>query len=281
LLPVFFGLLSALSWGAGDFAGGLASRKASPYRVLFLAEFAGLVLILALAAVSGEPIPSPGVWAWGAAASLVGTVGLLFLYRALASGRMTIAAPLSALLSAVVPVTVGFVTQGNPGAVTFAGFVLALVAVMLISGEGSLKFRQFLTPEIWQPLLAGVFFGLYFVLMHRATQTAFYWPLVSARLAGTIAIAAYALIARLPLLPGREVWRLCLVSGALDVGGNAFYVLSSQAGRMDVAAVLAALYPATTVLLAWAILHEHISRLQTAGIILALFAIILLTIQVP
>jgi drug/metabolite transporter (DMT)-like permease len=281
LLPVFFGLLSALSWGAGDFAGGLASRKASPYRVLFLAELAGLVLILALAAVSGEPFPSPGVWAWGATASLVGTVGLLFLYRALASGRMTIAAPLSALLSAVVPVTVGFVTQGNPGAVTFAGFVLALVAVMLISGEGSLKFRQFLTPEIWQPLLAGVFFGLYFVLMHRATQTAFYWPLVSARLAGTIAIAAYALIARLPLLPGREVWRLCLVSGALDVGGNAFYVLSSQAGRMDVAAVLAALYPATTVLLAWAILHEHISRLQTAGIILALFAIILLTIQVP
>jgi drug/metabolite transporter (DMT)-like permease len=152
------------------------------------------------------------------------------------------------------------------------------VAVVLISGDGSLSFRQLLTREIWQPLLAGVFFGIYFVLMHRATQTAFYWPLVSARLAGTIAIAAYALIARQPLLPGREVWRLCLVSGALDVGGNAFYVLSSQAGRLDVAAVLAALYPATTVLLAWVILHERISRLQTGGILLALFAIILLTL---
>jgi drug/metabolite transporter (DMT)-like permease len=231
MLPVFFGLLSAVSWGAGDFAGGLASRKASPYRVLFLAELAGLVLILALAAASGEPFPSPGVWAWGATASLVGTVGLLLLYRALSSGRMTIAAPLSALLSAVVPVAVGFATQGNPGAVTFAGFALALVAVAMISGDGSVSFRQLLTPEIWQPLLAGVFFGTYFVLMHRATQTAFYWPLVSARLAGTIAIALYALIARQPLMPGRDLWRLCIVSGALDVGGNAFYVLSSQAGR--------------------------------------------------
>jgi len=281
LLPVFFGLISALSWGAGDFAGGLASRKASPYRVLFLAELAGLALILTLAVISGEPFPRPEAWAWAATASLVGTVGLLFLYRALSSGRMTIAAPLSALLSAVVPVAVGFATQGNPGAVTFAGFALALVAVAMISGDGSLNYRQLLTPEIWQPLLAGLFFGLYFVLMHRATQTAFFWPLVSARLAGTIAIAAYALIARQPLMPGREVWRLCLVSGVLDVGGNAFYVLSSQAGRMDVAAVLSALYPATTVLLAWVILKEHISRLQAGGILVALLAIVLLTVQGP
>ena len=286
MLPIFFGLLSALSWGAGDFAGGLASRKASPYRVLFLAELAGLVLILALAVGSGEPFPAPDVWVWGGAASLVGTLGLLFLYRALSSGRMTVAAPLSALISAVVPVAVGFVTQGNPGLATIAGFALALLAVAMISGGGSLNypcrprrdFRQLLTPEIWQPLLAGIFFGLYFVLMYTATRTAFFWPLVSARLAGTIAIAAYALVARQPMMPGREVWRLCLVSGVLDVGGNVFYVLSSQAGRLDVAAVLAALYPATTVLLAWGILNERISRLQLAGILLALFAIVLLTI---
>jgi len=101
---------------------------------------------------------------------------------------------------------------------------------------------------------------------------------VNARLVGTLVMLGYGLALRGPILPRRESWRLALLAGVLDVGGNVFYVLASQTGRLDVAAVLGALYPALTVLLAWLVLKEHISRSQTFGILLAFVAITLLTL---
>ena len=128
------------------------------------------------------------------------------------------------------------------------------------------------------PLLSGLFFGCYFLIIHRATLHAFFWPLVAARLAGFLAFGIYALLTRQPALPPREVWGLCLVNGVIDIAGNGFYILAAQAGRIDVAAVLGALYPASTVLLAWVILKERINWLQAVGVLLAFVAIILFTL---
>jgi len=277
LLSIFYGILSAVTWGAGDFIGGLASKRTSPYRILFLAEIAGLVPFAALALLLREPMPSLGDMLLGAGSSLIGLSGLLLLYRALAAGQMTIAAPVSALFAALIPVIFGFLSLGAPSLATMIGFLLAFTAVWLIS-QTELTNWHFALSDLRLPLVSGFFFGLYFLTLHRATLNAFFWPLASARFAGFLVLGLYALIARQPALPPRDLWRACLVNGVLDIGGNAFYVLAAQTGRIDVAAVLGALYPASTVLLAWIILKERISWIQTFGVLLAFMAIILFTL---
>ena len=277
MLSIVYGILSAGTWGAADFIGGLASKRTSPYRVLFLAEIAGLIPFLALALLTREPIPSTLDLLWGAGSSLVGLTGLTILYRALADGQMTIAAPVSALFAALIPVIFGFFTLGAPSLTTFIGFGLAFLAVWLISQTDSANWRVSFA-DLRLPLLAGLFFGLYFIVIHRATLNAFFWPLVMARFAGFAAFGLYALLTRQPAMPPRDVWGFCIVNGVIDIGGNAFYILSAQTGRIDVAAVLGALYPASTVLLASIFLKEKITPVQTFGVFLAFAAIVLFTI---
>jgi drug/metabolite transporter (DMT)-like permease len=245
--------------------------------VLFLAELAGLIPFTALAFLTHEPIPPARDLLWGALASLLGLGGLIFLYRALADGQMTIAAPVSALLAAFLPVLFGLFTLGVPSLTTILGFGLAFGAVWLISQTDSVNWRiSFASLRL--PLLSGIFFGFYFVLLHQATLNAFYWILVSARFAGFLALGLYALVTRQPALPPRDLWGYSIINGIIDIAGNAFYVLSAHAGRMDVAAVLGALYPASTVFLAAIFLKERITRIQAFGIILAFTAIILFTL---
>jgi len=190
---------------------------------------------------------------------------------------MTVAAPVSALFAALIPVIYGFVALGAPSPATLAGFGLAFAAVWLIS-QTELSSWHLSLRDLRLPLLSGLFFGSYFLVLHRATLHAFFWPLAAARFAGVVAFGLYALLARQPALPPREVWALCVVNGVLDIGGNGFYVLAAQTGRIDVAAVLGALYPASTVLLAWIFLKERITWLQGLGVLLAFGAIILFTL---
>ncbi len=285
MLPILYGLVSATAWGAADFIGGLASKRTSPIRVLFLAEIAGFIPFMLLAIILREPIPPAGDLLTGAFASLVGLAGLIFLYRALAEGQMTIAAPVSALFAAVIPVIFGSLTLGLPSTATLIGFGLAFLAVWLISQTDSTNWRFSLSDtstsfstSLRLPLISGFFFGFYFIILHRATLNAFFWPLTAARFAGFVALGLLALVTRQPAMPPRETWALCILNGIIDIAGNGFYVLSAQTGRIDVAAVLGALYPAGTVLLAWLILKERISAIQTMGIVLAFIAIVLFTL---
>jgi drug/metabolite transporter (DMT)-like permease len=282
LLSIFYGILSAGTWGAADFIGGLASKRTSPYRVLFLAEIAGLVLFIVIALLLGEPVPPFVDLLLGAASSLVGLSGLLLLYRALANGKMTIAAPVSALFAGLIPVVFGFFALGIPSPATLIGFGFAFLAVWLISQTESSDWRSPLKSlrnlsDLRLPLLSGLFFGAYFLVIHRATLHAFFWPLVAARFVGVAAFGLFAWFTRQPALPPREVWGLCIVNGIVDIAGNGFYILAAEAGRLDVAAVLSALYPASTVLLAWVVLKERINWLQAFGVLLAFVAIVLFT----
>jgi drug/metabolite transporter (DMT)-like permease len=128
------------------------------------------------------------------------------------------------------------------------------------------------------PLISGLFFGLYFIVLHQATLNAFFWPLVSARGTGLFVLGLIALMTRQPALPPRNLWGVVILNGILDIAGNGFYVLAARNGRLDVAAVLGALYPASTVLLAWILLKEKISIIQTIGILCAFAAIVLFTL---
>jgi uncharacterized membrane protein len=273
--PVLFGLLSALTWGAGDFNGGLAVKRSNPYGVVVVAHSISLALLLILVAIIGEPIPPLEDWLWGGAAGLTGGIGLLILYSALAEGRMSVAAPVSALLAAALPVLVGIFQDGNPGAWTLFGFILALVAVWLVSGGEGVIIRF---DDLRQPIIAGITFGAFFIFLNRASQTALLWPLIAVRIVSISSLLGYAILTRQPWKPKRESFVPILLSSILDTIGNAAYALSARNGRMDVAVVLGALYPGTTVVLAWIFLKENISRIQTVGILLALSAIVMLTL---
>jgi uncharacterized membrane protein len=276
LAPIAFGLLSALTWGAGDFSGGVASKRTGVYAVIIASQLVGLFFLIGLALVFDKATPFPEDLMWGAAAGAAGAVGLLALYRGLASGRMGLVAPLSAVLAAALPVIVGAFTQGLPDISQFIGFGFALAGVWLLSRpEGALNFRL---TELTLPVMAGVGFGLFFIFMDRANERTVFWPIVAARVASVLLMTLTARINSQPRWPERAHLPLIALAGLLDAGGNAFFTLATQTGRLDVASVLSSLYPASTVALAWVILKERLTRPQWLGVAAALIAIVLIAL---
>lgn len=281
MLSILFGLLSALSWGAGDFTGGLAARKVGAVRAVFYASVVGLIVIAVSALVTGEAFPALRVWGFAMTAGVLGSLGLILLYAAMANGTMSIAAPVSALLAAALPVLVGALTEGMPETLTLIGFGFALFAVWMVSqGEGGMKDILSHLADLKLPLLAGIGFGGYFILMHNATnEGALLWAMTGSRTASVVLISIYMMVTRTSFgIEDRSSYPVIGVNGVLDLTGNAFFILAAQAGRLDVASVLSSLYPGSTVLLAWIFLHERLTRNQWIGILSALIAIVLMTI---
>ena len=272
---VFFGLVSAVTWGAGDFSGGMAVKRTNPYGAVIAAHAFSLVLLLVLGIITGEPVPPLRDWLWGGAAGIGGGIGLALLYSALAAGQMSIAAPVSALVAAMLPVLVGGFSEGLPDWGTLIGFGLALTAVWLISGGIGLKFQP---QKLRLPFLAGLCFGAFFIFIHQGSSLSILWPLVATRIASITSLLIFSIVTRQSWIPTRNSWLLIIMSSLLDSAGNVFYALSARLGRMDVAAVLGSLYPGSTVLLAWFILKERVSPLQMIGILVALVAIVLITL---
>ena len=271
---VLFGLSASLSWGTGDFSGGLASRRAHVFSVVLAAYLVGLLLLPVLALAWSEPLPSWRDALWGASAGLVGTLGLTAFYRSLAIGRMGINAPITAVLAASLPIIFTAFTQGLPRPLQLAGFVLALLAVALVSHPERASGR----PEgLGLALLGGLGFGSFFILIGQVSAHAIFWPLMAARLTSLLFMIAFMRIRGEQMLPKKSVFPLILIAGALDVAGNVFFILAAHSGRLDVASILYSLYPAVTVLLAAIILRERVSRIQAIGIALALGAILLIS----
>lgn len=281
MASVFLGLLAALGWGAGDFTGGLASRKTGAYRAVFYGELIGVLFLFAVVGLTREQIPPMRIWQLAVLAGAVGTIGLMLLYHSMTLGLMSIATPVSALLAAALPVVVGIFREGLPGFLTMIGFAFALFAVWMVSqGEGGVTDILSHLSDLKLPLLAGIGFGVYFVVMHEATSSgATYWPMVASRSGGMLLISAYLLVSGQPWkVEDRSVWPMLVLNGILDVSGNLFFILAGQAGRLDVAAVLSSLFPGGTVLLAWIFLKERLNRRQWIGILSALIAIVLMTV---
>ncbi len=280
MLSILYGIASSLSWGAGDFAGGLASRKVGAYRAVLYADFFGLLIVIAALFFYPESFPSARVALNSFIGGALGSCGLLILYYSLSIGQMSIAAPVSALFAALLPVIVGAATQGLPSTIQFSGFAIALAAVWLIS-QGDGGFHIVKLSDLKFPILAGVGFGCYFIFIHNAVSDpdALLWPMILSRLAGTLMVFSIVLARRESFPVPRNAWGVVGINAALDLGGNLFFILASKAGRLDISAVLSSLYPGATVILAWLILRERISRVQMIGIALAFLAIYFFTIQ--
>lgn len=278
---IVFGLASAASWGAGDFSGGLATKRNDVYVVIVISQIFGVVMLAALALLWQEVVPSAQHLLYGALAGVAGALGLVALYRGLATGHMGVVAPLTAVVAGALPVVASLLSSGLPGTQQLLGFAVAFTGIWTISRNGPGAAVAWHT--LLLALLAGAGFGLFFIFIDQVSEQAVFWPLVAARLA-SMAVLSLVIATRRFGRRGAEAapapslnLPLLALTGVLEAGGNIFFALATASGRLDIAAVLASLYPATTVFLAWLVLKERLSGRQWLGIGATLLAIVLIT----
>ena len=274
LSVVVLGLASAIAWGAGDFGGGWTGRRAPVFGVAIGVDAIGVLLMVGAAVVLREPIPGTTTLLLAALAGVFGVSGIIGLYQGLAVGRMGVVAPVTGLLAATLPVVVGFVRLGVPPTSVVIGIAAALVAVLLVSRTSDPDGRP---SGIEYGLVGGIGLGLFNIAIGAFPEHAVAWPLAIIKGVGVIAIVAIVLVGRRPWRVPRRVWPAVVATALLDLAGNAFYVLATQAGRLDIAAALSSLYPVTTVILAVVVLHERVSQSHLVGIVMAAVAIVLIT----
>ncbi|MBM3676172.1 MAG: DMT family transporter [Actinobacteria bacterium] len=279
-MALVLGCLAALCWGAGDFAGGLASRRTAALTVVLATESIGLVLLLAVALlVSGAPTASD--LGYGAGAGILGVAGLALLFRGLATGRASVVAPLSAVGAAVIQVGWGLLRGEEPGPTALVGIVLALVAIGIVAGaaeEGEAMHRGRRAQELGYGLGAALGFGVYLVLISETGEGAGLWPLVSARVAPILLLLAVLPLLRQRLLTPRSVLPLAAGSGLADAGANILLLIALREGLLSLVSPVANLYPAVTVLLARGVQHERLGRPRAIGLGIALASLVLIAL---
>lgn len=275
--------MSATAYGVGDFFGGLSARRLPSAAVVLRTHAAGLVGLLAVVPLVGGAAAHSDL-AIGALGGMAGALGVLGFYRAMSSGMMSVVAPITAVTAAVVPVAYGLATGERPSAVSMVGIPLALLAVTLLSreegprSEGSLSVRQ-----LALTLGAGAGFGLYFIALGMAGDDAGLWPVVAGRMASVTLFALLALVspaARVGDRRARQVGLLAMLvaCGLLDAWANAMFLMATRHGMLTLVAVLGALYPAATLLLARGVLGERLARPQLSGVAVAAAAVTLVAI---
>lgn len=272
-LIAILSLAAAVSWGGADFSGGIASKRSNVYGVVLIAHAVGLIFTVAVALLWRDPWPGAQSMLWGFVAGISGGVGLAALYRSLAVGTMGINAPVASVVTGTLPVAFTFVTLGLPGRAQLGGFVLALLAIWLIAlpagGLGRPK-------GLGLAILAGCGFSGFLVCIKLAGTTTKFWPLVSARLASLLLMLVVVAWMRKDWRPQKSSWPAMVFCGIFDSLGNFLFVYAATRGRLDVAAVLSSLYPASTLILARIFLKERIAKLQAVGIALSLAAVALI-----
>lgn len=274
-LGIIFGLLSALVWGSGDFAGGYASRKQSQYQVLALSAFSGLVFMVITALIFRESLPTMRGMIFAALGGLSGALGIAAFYRSLAIGNAAVVAPTAAVIGTALPVLFSSIFEGIPSQVKLAGFILAILGIWLVStGESNHPAGKY---GFSLSVLAGIGFAGWLILLGNVEHGKIFTPLVIARSVALLTGLALVFLNRASL-PGLFSNIPALICGVLDVGGNLFYVLARQYTRLDVAAVLSSLGPAITVIITTIVLKEPVSRRQWLGVVTCLAAVGFITV---
>jgi drug/metabolite transporter (DMT)-like permease len=283
---VWLSLASAAIWGTSDFVGGIAARRLPSPAVVTLSHSLSLAVLVSLALMHGSTWPGTQSAVYGALAGLACGTGVMVLYKALALGGMGLTAAVSGVLAAVLPVLWAFATEGLPRLPQIAGIVLAGVAIWMIArAPGSPASKQ----AILLGAAAGGSFGCLYIFLKLAGRGGVLWPLAFSRMASTTLAAAVTRIgarrggdprgnsAPPRWWPGWTVLGLIGIAGIFDASGNTFYTIATRLGRLDIAAVLSSLYPASTILLAALLLKERTTLSQAAGMALALVAVVLIS----
>jgi drug/metabolite transporter (DMT)-like permease len=277
MFGVVLALCAAASWGSADFLGGVSTKRLPILTVSAVSQFAGLLFAGAIVLTAGAAMPGERTLVIGLAAGVGGGVGLAALYSGLAIGPMGVVAPIAAL-SAVVPVAVGLTRGERPAAIQLVGVALALVGVVLATRHRDETGDRAHPRAVAFAVVAALFIGLMIALLDEAGGDSPAWTVLMVRV-GALSLLSIALVVRRPPFAMRrsQLGTLATV-GVLDNGANLMFVVAAQHGLLSLIAVLASLYPVTTVLLARVALHERLSRIQIAGIAMALIGVVLIAL---
>ena len=280
---VLLALLASACWGTADFTSGLKARTVPLPTVLLLGQGMGLVLAVVVVLASGQPVPAsgPALASLGAGFGVIG--GLACFYRALATGTMSIVAPIAAT-GVVIPVLVGILGGNHLAAIQVVGIFAAVAGVVLAArqagvGEapGSPAGARPHREAVVLALISAVAFGSYFLLAHIGARGGVAWLLLLGHVATVLGVVGFVALAAIrPRLPARRDLAVLALAGALDFAATALYGVANRHGQLAIVAVAGSLYPVTTVLLARALLRERFVGLQALGVGLALAGVALI-----
>lgn len=277
-MEVILALLSASVYGVADYLGGRASRQVSSITVTFVGQSAALVMLVVLAAVSGSSAPQFSDWMWGGLAGVVGATGLLFFYRSMGSGFMTVAAPISAVVGASIPVLIGLLRGERPHTLAIVAIPIALFAIVLVSDLFGPHHRRAPRIVLILAFVAGVGFGSIFLLLEHTSDTSGLWPVVSMRLTSVPFMFVVVMLTRQRISAVRGSVRVVVLCGIFDSLANVFYLLAVREGLLSVVALIVALYPASTLALAIGIDKERVHGPQIVGLLLTATALAMIAV---
>lgn len=278
MIALVLALGSSLAYGCADFLGGLGARKAHVLRTVMIAAPASLVVELLLWPLLGAAF-DPATLAWGAASGVASAAAFVLLYRTLAIGPMNVLSPVTALVSAALPVGVGLLQGERLALVGMIGLPLALVAVVLVSAGPGVRSSRPSRLALLLAFGAGAAIALQLVFLHQAPSESGVGPLIVGRTVSSAITLTSALLLRRKLGTERPAYATSAAAGALDSVANLLFLLAARSGDLAVVAVIVALYPAGTVLLARKVLGERLHRGQLIGLGTAAAAVSLLALH--
>jgi drug/metabolite transporter (DMT)-like permease len=277
VLAIVIGLASAVTYGVADFFGGLAAKRTPAVVVTAFVALVGLAVLVPFALLVPAR-PSFEALLWGGLSGVTGAAAIFLLYAALAIGPMSILSPLTAVLSAIVPMTWGLVGgERLPwwGYLALGGVLVAIVLVGFVPEKGAVRPRL---RGLVYATFAGILIGCFFILIDKAPGDSGLYPIVANRVvAGSILLVVLGVLVVLarrrgvPPFPGlRGAWGLIIACGIADAAANVLILTGLRMGDLTVMSVLAALYPGGTIALAAIVLGERIAPVQWIGLVLAL-----------
>lgn len=277
---------AALLWGGGDFSGGMGvgaagGKTGAALRVVMLSHISSFSVLLLIVLLRNEGLPHGRLLLWGLLAGVCGGVALTCFYMALSRGAMGASAAVSGLLAAAIPAVVSMVVEGSPSVLRLGGFVVAALAIWMIAAGPAGQHAERSTMML--ATIAGVGFGVYFVALRMANPLGVFMPMALARVGSLITCGVMLLVLAARGATGggvmnRKAALWAVAAGALDTTGNLLFVAATRVGRLDVAAVLASLYPASTIVLAGWLLKEKLSQRQWFGMAVAAGAVVMIAV---
>lgn len=281
MMPVALASTSAVAYGISDYLGGVASRRARVLRVVSV-SYPLSILLVGVAAMLAGGTPSLVGLAWGAASGLASGAAVWSFYLALSRGPMSVISPITAVLAAAVPLGFGLAAGERPGVAASSGMVLALIATVLVSMEGpdgsSVSHGRLTRGLLLLTLLSGVAFAAFFILLAQVPPGQGLWPVAASRIGATAMLLAAAVAARESFRFPPRLIAIGVVIAVFDAVANGAFYFAAQAGMLSLVSVIAALYPAFTVALAITHGGERMRAVQTAGLVLAGAAVVLLAL---